>query len=676
MLLAALAGWQGSPWIVGRLSTPQALDPKVWTVIVPGLEERMADSNQTDGTGLVDGTLTLAKRSFGRRDMVIPKDTTPIGAVTVGLAPWSTALALSVQLPSGQILQPVFLEPGGWRSPSAPELHPTDGPVRVELRDGSAWIAGKRIASAAPGLVEFSTRAGQAGKGGAAIRTLVLEDTAGQVLLSEDFRSSRPSLGARVAVAIGAAGVGAMAATLIAAAPLGGTLAVGLLLLAPLVVMLVPFSGWRQLCMQLYLAHTPAEVVRRLALGAALVPLSAAALLTSRVLVPGRRTLALPDRAIVGLVLASAALASRDLTLPWLLAAIPGAALLAMPWWTARRAGQPVGLIVARDLPALSLVALGTWSTGLLPALIWRLICLTADAHWFNRRSPRAGADAFLLTVLALPFGVEIALRGTDLPATWSRAYTDAVATDAVFHPFWQDDCDGAGSRAVYYFGGSSLGGAYQFRGQPESFFAARTHESLCARNPGQGITTLNFGLGGRDSWDIAHAVERLYADRPPAVTVLYLGINDIFTTDHPLTRKQRAAQSSAGRASSIATVNALALLVGPSTLDDEPVAAVPLPDAEENLRTIARHTLEAGGKLVLVPEYTKTAVAGVMRPYVEMEQRLADTLEGVSYFDLYAALADRPQDRMLADRNHLTHAGSKRVAEVLAPELERHLFP
>ena len=145
MLLAALAGWQGSPWIVGRLSTPQALDPKVWTVIVPGLEERMADSNQTDGTGLVDGTLTLAKRSFGRRDMVIPKDTTPIGAVTVGLAPWSTALALSVQLPSGQILQPVFLEPGGWRSPSAPELHPTDGPVRVELRDGSAWIAGKRM---------------------------------------------------------------------------------------------------------------------------------------------------------------------------------------------------------------------------------------------------------------------------------------------------------------------------------------------------------------------------------------------------------------------------------------------------------------------------------------------------------------------------------------------------
>jgi lysophospholipase L1-like esterase len=646
-------------------------------VIVPGLEEAIADTVVTDGTAVVDGTLTLSTRSFGRRDIVTPKGLPPIGAVVLELAPWSGPLAITVRTVGGQVLQPVFLEPGGWRTPANPVVQAADGPVRVELRDGSAWIDGRPVSSADPGVVELSVQSAETGTQGAAIRSLRFEDTGGKVLLETDFSPPDPGLVDRALVALAGAVLAAALTSLVLAAPVAGSLMALLLLAVPVLILLAPFSTWRQLCMQLYIVDTPAVVVRRLALVVAVVPLLGAGLLGSGLLVLGKARRALPVP-VAGVVLGVVAiLASRGLTGPWLLAALPGVALLAVPLWTARRAEQPLGPVLARDLPALGAVAAGTWAFGLLPALVWRLMCLTADAPVFNRIAPRAGVDAFLITLLALPVGAEVALRGTGLPDMWARARADTTDPETPFSVFWRGTCGTGTPATVYYFGGSSVGGAYQFRDHPEAFFAARTHTALCQTGTDRALTTLNYGHGGRDSWDIARAAGALYDEARPTVTVLYLGVNDLLTADHPLTRKQRAARErGASTGGSLATVQGLALLLGPSWTDDAPVAAVPIDDAEQNLRTIARATTAAGGHLVLVPEYTQQAVAPKMAPYYRMERRLAEELDGVTWVDLDAALAENSKDTLLADRNHLTHAGSERVSQVLAAALAPLLPP
>lgn len=671
VVLGALAGGWAAPWILAHLSSPVALDPATWSVIVPGQEEGMAGSTPTDGTGLVDGTLVLSTRSFGRRDVLMLQDPRPVGALTIDLAPWSGPLAVTVRTAGGAVLRPIFLAPGGWCTPGEDTLHPSDGPVRVVLSNGWAWVDGKHINPGDPGVLELSAVGGEQGTQGVAIRSIRYEAPDGTVLLDQAFGPPPRSLATRSLVGLAAGLLTAAGWALVAASPaLGGLLLLALLLL-PLAVLVTPFSEWRQLCMQLYLVDTPAAAVRQLALAVAVAPIGMAGLLASGLLGGVGRQRGLPLGPVAAVVVAAGLLASRELSgAGWLLAPL-GLVLLALPYWTARRASQPLGGVLVRDLPALGSVAVATWGPGLLQALVWRLLCLTADAAWFNRRHPRAGADAFVLTLLALPLGAEVMLRSTPLPDAWARAHTEAVERDGDFSVFWQDRCGDGPVQNVYFMGGSSVGGAYQFQESPEAFFAARTHAGLCAARPDRALRTLNYGQGGRDSLDFAQAAPVLYADAPPAVVVLYLGVNDLLTIDHPLTRKQRAARTDgARRGSSLALVNALALLVRPSWADQDPVVAIPIEDAAENLAAIAAATRAAGGHLLLVPEQTRAAIDPIMAPYQALERELAESLEGVSYLDLDAVVAALPEDVLLADRNHLTHAGSERVAGVLVAEI------
>jgi lysophospholipase L1-like esterase len=62
------------------------------------------------------------------------------------------------------------------------------------------------------------------------------------------------------------------------------------------------------------------------------------------------------------------------------------------------------------------------------------------------------------------------------------------------------------------------------------------------------------------------------------------------------------------------------------------------------------------------------------MAPYAAMEARLAVELPGVELFDASAALAPYAAEGLLFDRNHLSRAGSERMAEQLAPRVAAFL--
>lgn len=168
-----------------------------------------------------------------------------------------------------------------------------------------------------------------------------------------------------------------------------------------------------------------------------------------------------------------------------------------------------------------------------------------------------------------------------------------------------------------------------------------------------------------------------MYAQAPPALSIFYVGVNDVLTKEGPWTRKGRAARLAEVRAG-VGHLDALGarsrLLTGMSLLTrprakEELVEAVPVEDAEENLRAIVAMTTKHGGRVLLVPEWTQSAVHESMAGYTAMMARLAAQLEGVAFLDPYDAHG-RAGDALFLDRNHLGYEGSEALAATLEPRV------
>ena len=660
MLVGALLGWFLAPSILAPLSSAQQLDTSRWTVIVPGRDEGLAGVVDT-GTGTVGSALVLGTQSFGRRDTVSPRGLAPAASATIDLADWSAPMQVDIRTTRGELCRIAVLEPGGWRSLDG-VFHAVDGPVELGVVDGRSVVQGTPIGPAAPGTWEFSSTGGESGFQRAAIEALQLRDSQGLVLLDERFddASIDPVLRGLVAVAVSL--VATALAVLGTASTLGGV-GGGLLLVPPVAVLALPLTAWQAICMRLYITQGDLGQARGTLVAALLLPLFGAALVASGVLRLRKGRRKVPWAAALAVVLVVGAVASRELQGLEIALGVLATAVLAVPIWTARSSGQPVDAVMARDLPALLAVALGAWSLGLLPALVWRVSTLLSDVRWFNQNAPAAGVNALLVTALALPLALELGLRGTELPGVWATARQQA---DASLDVYWDEDC-GQDPQPIYYFGGSSTGGAYQFAAEPEAFFAGVLHEKLC--DAGHAVHSLNLGDSGRDSWDAANGAEALYADLPPAVAVVYLGVNDLLTEHHPLTKRERREQAQGGVGSPSESINGFALLLRQRALHGVAVVAVPIEDAEVNLRALIALTTGAGGEVLLVPEYARTGTGDALVPYRDLERKLADEDPAVHIVDPY--FLPPASQEIMADRNHLTRAGHVWLAEALQPTIE-----
>ncbi|MBM4391483.1 MAG: SGNH/GDSL hydrolase family protein [Deltaproteobacteria bacterium] len=682
-------------WFTGdRFVAPEPIDPTQWHVVSPGLDETVVTPLLGRGSHVLGGALVIRQHAFYRADVLTLSDPRPVGRVDLLLAPDSGVLRAVMRASEGSPAAIWFtaeayrVGPSHWTERMDPGqpwvLHLSEAGVRLEQPRGALTIG-----TGPATQLELTAESGEV-----RIAALRVEDTSGAVIFHEDFRRHRPGWGVLAAGALigGLAGVAGASVLRRATGVIEGALGLGLCLGPPVLVALVPSGSWLWAVERLYLVRTAAWDLARLALALSLLPLTCSALLRSGALAVRHRRASLPS--VPGftwpLVLGvTTVLASRELEgAEWALA-VPGAALLGVPWWLARRADQEPGEALLRDVPALLAVAALGWHFGLLLAMGWRLLVLGGSARSLLDRAPRPAADALWLTLLACLPAAELAVRGTYLVEGWDAARLSGELAPTVgwreATPFWKNACgrDGAASRlGVVWAGGSSMGGAYQFRGTPEAFFPAQVHARLCADLPeGTQLASGNFGDGSRDTFTISRTVDKMFAQvGDVALVVLYTGVNDVLTTNNAHTRKEREAKEAersealrglSGVANRSRLFTGVGLAIRPlHESATRQVQDVPLPDAEENLRRIADAAAAVGVQVLLLTEYVAEEQQFLLEDYARMEARVADGYEHVHWIDVRAAMAGPSEAPLLVDRNHLSREGSARLADALAPRV------
>jgi lysophospholipase L1-like esterase len=527
--------------------------------------------------------------------------------------------------------------------------------MRYEVTVQGVMAEGSNLGASGPGTIEVTSA------GDAQLSAIRAWDEGDSLFLDEDYSRA----GARTPVWMGPllGGVVGLLFGLAARGPRGAVLA-GLALLPALGVLSLSHHDQVGLVERFYLPVKAWELAPRLLL-ASFLPLVAAAALGSGALVVGRR-----DRRRLYwwapglLALAAAALGSRTLGGFELLWAVGGAVVLLMPTLLGFRARLPAAWVLVADLPALAAVAWFGW-LALLPALLWRLLPVFASLDELVSKAKGPTAEHLFLTLLLLPVGAEVSLR-SGLGDAWSGLGETRLELGEL-DPFWSGSC-GDGATSVVFGGGSSTGGAYQFPDEPDAFYPSRAHNRLCE---GRGLTTWNYGHGGRNTHVLADGIDRVMEHTSADLVVLYVGVNDLLTQHSALTRRERDARrggAALGRYSRLVTGLGLAFRA-PEATEGDRVADVPLADAEDNLRQIADAALDGDARVVLVAQYIAPSIEGDVAAYWAMEERLAEELDHVYFVDPRPEVSQAPEP--LLDTNHLSRSGNNALGEALAEALE-----
>ncbi len=630
-LIGALAGGVGLP----RLAAPQPLEAP-WSV------RRGADAD-TDrlelgrGSQLWDRALQVGGQGFGAQDQVLLDR----AAVRFRAEPLSGAIEVVLRGPAR-----LALDRAGW-SVDGQVVASADTPI--ERSRGGVRVGEVELEMRSPAF-EF-----RAVDGVARLGEVRVEDAAGGALVAADHGAVRAT---------------DLALGLIAGAAAGAALG-WFGLLPALLLLATPGGAWVTLVERLALVGTPAWVLARGVVLLAFLPgvlsgLRGAAWLAPR---PGG------GRAWW---LASALAAASVVWLgPWL--AFAGLALVLLNGVTAQRAGTSSRASVAQQAPMLGAVLAG-WP---LLGLLWSVVVLAVQARHLASTAPRAAADHLVGLLLLAPCLAEAQLRASYLDEVWAP---EALALElSTLEPWWSDRCGEGEPLRVAWVGGSSTAGAWQLAEEPESFFPARAHEALCVDGA---VQSWNLGREGADTHAIARALPAWLQAKPADVVVVYAGVNDLWTANHPLTRAEREARTGSvtGRLAhaggQVRLVRGLGLLAGvvarPASLlgpgalrSQERVegypSAVPLDDARRNLETMAGSVVGSGGVLLVVPELVAEQHAALFAPYAAMMTELASSRVGVHAVSLEEGFTGGERRRALLDMNHLSRSGHRVVGQHLA---------
>jgi len=686
-----------------RFSMPVPIDRGAWHVVSPGLDESIQDPALGRGVYVEDGALTLRQHAFHRAEILSPRARTPVTRAEVDVL--SGEVRLNFRSNTGNTFATLGAEEATAARDGGTVVSRPDGEVwSVEVVDGEAVLDTSggpvSLGPAAEGRVELTAVSDEARLGRVAFTS-----ADGRAVLVESYADTRLEpvhlvWGAVVGLLLGIAtrasfrgGRGGPARVVEAA----------LLLLPTAVVCAIPSAWWLFAVERMYLVRTPAWGLSQLCLALSLLPAASLGLLRAGVLVPpdlraprgvGGRHLWLGASVLVSVVAAI----QTGLSVGTVLVSVVGLGFLTMPLRIAKEARlEPTGALVV-DAPAHLAVALGGWGPGLLVALAWRMLTLMAAVGaGLLRQAPRPVTDLLFVMLLLAPVSVELSLRSTYLDHGWDMARLSGDLAPSVGwrdpRPFWVGECgDSTTSRyhRVIWMGGSSTGGAYQFRSEPSAFYPAQAHQRVCdSAQSGVAvrIRSENYGDGGRDTFTVSRSLTDI-ADRDALdLVVVYTGVNDVMTMSGTRSRAQREAEQAerdaamtglAGVGARSRLLTGLSLLVRPLHAVDGPrVPEVPLPDAEDNFETVARVAAERGAKVLLLTEVVRSEGAGQLEAYRTMQAQVADRHEHVTYLDLRQLLAAQgPWDdqEMLVDQNHLSRPGSARVAAAIAPTLARLL--
>ncbi len=294
--------------------------------------------------------------------------------------------------------------------------------------------------------------------------------------------------------------------------------------------------------------------------------------------------------------------------------------------------------------------------------------------------------DGLVLLLFLLPLCGEVMARSGPLDAIWDAGRLSGEGDDSWRRPApaWEGACGaggGAGGRTLVFAGGSSTGGAYQFRNEPDAFFPAQALRVLCS-SMGAGGAALrgrSYGRSGADSFTISRTLDQMLqgADRP--ILVLYLGVNDLFTRSNRQTRAEREGAGGSGIAAWAAhsrLLTGLALWMRPTAAQDALSLAqeVPIPDALENHRRMIAAVQQLGGSVLLATEYVQVESRPLIAPYAAMQRGLAAPGSGVQFMDVDQELSGMSPAELLVDQNHLSRAGNRILGERMAVRLQAML--
>ncbi|MFT4976253.1 MAG: hypothetical protein ACI8S6_002149 [Myxococcota bacterium] len=674
--LGALLGAAVGPVVADRLATPEEISGTRWRVITPGLREQVASHRSGRGTHVVGGALVMTGHAFFRPDMLVALSPQDPHRVELSFAPGSGAVDINIGTP------PIHatLSPDGYTTRSDGPL--TSGSSDYEIvHDAGRFLLTPRggvpdvIGYGAPGPLELSTAGEQT-----RLSRVRLLGADGAVLLDEDFTTSRRSAeasgwgaaaGGLVGLCLGAVGLGALP-----------------WLLPPLLVLSISSSQWLLLAERLYLAETPAWELARLALAASALPLIFAALLRTPLLqsdlsTHGRDPLV---RRLWWVAAAAAVLLASHIpeSLSDVLVLLSGVVLVVSMGVLGRT--LPAVAWLGRDLVLLVLLAAVGWS-GVLLLIVGRLLIVAGAARALLSKAPQSAANLLLLLLLALPSGVEGAIRLSYLESAWdvTRLSRELPAEQGWQNvsASWTGRCppEDAAWRRVAFLGGSSTGGAYQFGEEGEAFFAARAHAAGC--EAGLSLRTWNFGTGDGNTFTISRTIKHVFRQTQAELLVMYVGVNDLLTQHHPQTRKQREAALEAQRRSTqgllglgrrLRLVTGASLLLKPLPGHEDNVSTVPLSDAEENHALIARAAAEQGAHVLLLTELIRSPMGRELAGYDELQQRIAADNDHVTWVDARELIGGGDVDALLVDRNHLSREGNARLGAALAPIIRAQL--
>lgn len=657
--------------------TPTPAPPQQWRVISPALDESQDETGLGRGTHVADGALQISRHAFFRSDTLVPARAVEVGAAHLRLAADSDAVMVGLGGGDGGAeTQFVSLHPEGFWSPGAGGWTPSTSGQYTLAWGGSALLltadgATQQVGTGRPGAFELAARDGLV-----RLEAVTLEDTRGEVIFAADYSAALDPVRLGLGLVVGLlAGLG-LGLVVGGSGPLGVLVASAVLLGPPAAVCFVSPLTWILAVERLYLTATPAWELARWCLALSFVPLvwSVAAATPALSLAGGARQRPWRTIGLVAGVLA-ALVASRELSGAGLVVGVLGAGWLLAPLVLLR---DQVDAWVPRDLPAMAAVALLGWTGGLLVAVLWRLAVVGASARHLLDTAPRVASDLLFLLLLSLPVGAEALARVGYLDEAWdiTRLSMELPSEKGWRSPVpgWSDSC-GDGELGLIFAGGSSTGGAYQFASDPTAFFAAQAHQALCAQ--GFGVSSYNYGDGGRDSFTVARTLDRMFEQGQADVVVLYVGVNDLLTRHHQTTRKQReearearstATEGLAGLGRRLRLTTAASLwLKGLPDLASENVSDVPLPDAEENHRTIVELARAQGAQVLLLTEYTDPVHLGELAPYGAMQETLAEELEGVHWVDVRPMLEAHGGEDLLVDRNHLSRQGNALLGAAIA---------
>jgi len=696
----AYAGELYARAVGSHFAEPRGLDPETWQVVSPGMDGSLMLPELGRGTMVVDGALTISEHLSFTADKVGPKDPSPVGRLELSLAADSDAVAVQLFAddsdPMTQSRNLVLLAPDRfntqpsartWRETAAGgEYRIVASPAGLVLHHGAESLD---LGISGDVRVEVSVHDGTA-------RILAMRalDHSGRVLAEGRFDRDRVSpwikdAGTRLGMLLGLAlwWLGVRRGP-------GAVIAGGLLALPPLAVARIDAAAWLALGEHAYLTRSPPWDLATVVTGLAAIPL----LLHLCSSLPTRLDGASPpapgpSRGLwavwIGLLLATGWAADPALeALPW---SLLGLAFLGAPLWIASRSPLSGPALLVRDLPALAAVAGLGWHFGLGLAVLWRLGWLMASARVLIGLAPRAAADYGFLLLLMVPVSLELALRGTYLDRGWHPEHmtldlgTDGSALDT--SASWEGRCgQGDQDHTVLFVGGSSTGGVLQFKDQPELFFPGRTHARLCeGLDPSHSLATYNFGRGAVDTHVIARSFAPVMDRLEPQLVVMYVAVNDLLSRFQRLTRRQREEKMAQWRGglrglqalsswSRLVTGTGL-VLRSREQLAGEQVQDVPVADARLNHQSVAEQTAARGVTLLVITEYVRrdtvdapSAGEDGFEDYAAMQRDVAEGHEHVHYLDVWPALRQDPDERVLIDSNHLTRYGSNRLGEILTP--------